>query len=464
MNSPKPTVERKPKNSVPDLTEQLNNRLAARGEKSEVPTEGELISEIAKILFDIQAPQVYASAADFAALGMARYTFSEMRKNVDGLDTLSVALVNGALNEHHEHPTPDITVEEILNALNLAMVPLIRDAVSRWCRAKGHPTPSNAAIDASFQFSDAGVSQHGNAVRYLADHPATVGFTGRLSEQDAKKLEAKLREMETVKRALAGDDTNHSRIAKIRRDGSREVQAWLDPELRVDDESPIAQDEKEMLIGTNYLSNEVKERILRALTTIASLVEQATLKGTTPPVIYVHVTNDRTLLEKIQSGDFSAAKKLRAYSEGYEKAIHIDHRDPVEIIVHEIGHQLENQLSTAIWLDIQRLLRGRHNLAVQGGKADEQVAIFPRTEDKKLKTESAYQAEMPATGPYSAKVYAGTGPTEVMSMSMEFLAKRETTDKLLKLDPLQAAIILRGIAPQEFAGKVPEDLKALLPS
>lgn len=161
-----------------------------------------------------------------------------------------------------------------------------------------------------------------------------------------------------------------------------------------------------------------RDRIAAACEIVCSLVEQRSLAKIPEPVIFVHLAKDRSLLQKIQEGDFSAAKKLRAYSSGYEKAIHIDRTDPIEIIVHEIGHQLEDQLPSETWLDIQRMLRGRHQQAVTAGKPDDLVAIYPGHSDRKVREECAYRADMPATGAYSAKCYEGGGPTEVMSMAM----------------------------------------------
>jgi hypothetical protein len=150
---------------------------------------------------------------------------------------------------------------------------------------------------------------------------------------------------------------------------------------------------------------------------------------------------------------------MRAFSESHELAIHLDAADSVATIVHEIGHQMENQMSTDLWLDLQRLLHGRHQTAVAAHQPNQLVRIYEGNDQ-----EVAYRAEMPATGPYSAKAYDGPGATEVMSMSMEFLSQPGTTKRLIACDPLQAAIVLRRIAQQDFLSHVPVHLRNLLPS
>lgn len=457
-------VQRAPKDPVPALSEQLENRMVLRGEESPFPTEPQLIDELDGLLFAVNAPTVYAGAADLAAKAMADYSFSNSRAHVTDLSVLRGVLVMGALVEQTQQAAlAHLTPTQIESAVAAALTPLIRTAVADWCRRDNHPVPTDAAIDASFQFGNAAVAAHGNAARFLADHPANVGFTGELSAQQTKDLARALRDMAPVKRALEG---NHSDAARIKSQHFVPVRNWLNPTIKVDDESLIEEDDNELLMRENYVPGSSRDQIGLACITIASLVEQNVLANIRQPVIYVHVAKTRTLLEKIQARDFSSAKKLRAYSDSdeYEKAIHIDQSDKVDVIVHEIGHQLEDQLSTSTWLDIQRLLRGRHDLAVQRGAADEQVAIYPTHKDPEVRKESAYQAQMPATGVYSAKVYGGAGATEVMSRSLEFLASPGNAEKLIRDDPLQAAIILRGIAPDEFKSNVPDTLRALLPS
>jgi hypothetical protein len=70
---------------------------------------------------------------------------------------------------------------------------------------------------------------------------------------------------------------------------------------------------------------------------------------------------------------------------------------------------------------------------------------------------------MPVTGLYSAKVY-DSDSTEVMSMSLEYFSEPATAAKMIEEDPLQSAVILRAVRPEEFHRYVPQELRDVLPS
>jgi Domain of unknown function (DUF4157) len=460
---------KRPGDAPPTLNEQLDNRLAGSGEGGTVPPEGTLVNDVAALFAGVGAPVAMNNAQDLVDFTLSHYNASPMAPHAHDLAALAAVLSTVLLTEfsNHNAPHPIAALDPMLTLqqMQAAVQPRIRTAVNNWCTANNHPVLSNNAIDATYHIDLSGVGDvaSGARTRFLVDHPMTPGFTGTLTKPQQEQLRDALLEMTTVQRALSGE---HGHVADIRSKGSPAVRNWLAPQIQVDDGSEYGtgEEDDDTLLQSSSVPGATHKRIAAAVEIVCSLVEQRTLAKIPEPVIFVHLAKDRSLLQKIQEGDFSAAKKLRAYSSGYEKAIHIDRTDPVETIVHEIGHQLEDQLPSETWLDIHRMLRGRHQQAVTGGAPDDLVAIYPGHKDQKVRDECAYRADMPATGAYSAKCYEGGGPTEVMSMAMEYLSNPKTAKQLITKDPLQAAIVLRGIAPQEFNLRVPPNLRALLPS
>jgi hypothetical protein len=465
---------RKPGQQPTTIDEQLRQRMARRNE-GQFPDEETLIAEVDTLMLGIAAPPALANAHDLVAKAMSDYAFSAQRANVDDLASLSAALTAVMLTEHSNyaapHPVAALQPAQLFPQLNSDVQVLIRQAVVAWCQQHNQLVPTLAAIDATYHIDLTGTGEvaAAPAQRFLMDHPATAGFTGSLTPPNAALLRQELEKLDVVQRALTG---KHDEVAQRRAvgnhsmPGSAVVQRWMDPTVRVDDGSERGTGEldSDELLEEQAVPAKVRAKIRKAGEIICSLVERSTLERLGDPEVYVHVTKDRSLLERLQAGDFSAAPALRAYSSGYERAIHIDQRDEVDVIVHEIGHQLEHQLPTELWLDVQRLLHGRHSQATAIGQPDNLVAIYPDSSKPSVRDEAAYRADMPATGRYSAKHYDGEGPTEVVSMAMQFLASPKTARKLLTDDPLQAAIVLRRIAPQEFALKVSAPAKALLPS
>ena len=465
---------RKPGDAPPELEDQLESRLGVRDEKTQLPTEAQLVGDVDNALLQANAPPTPTTAAEIVEKGLSEYAFHNNYGTAQDLNT-QAALVLGCVMQAWMTYDPGglIPYATIAQALQARMQPHIRQAVAAWCNQHQHPVPSNAAIDVTFHYDVNGLGNgpgpNPEAKRFLADHPMTQGFTGTLQQNDKLALIDGLKRMPTVKRALGGMMDWHNQLSvqgKLRSQHDKPSAQWLDPKIEVDDGSArgLGDDEDDRLIPEKNVSSSCLKNIHEAMARICGLVEPGRLALAGQPVIFVHLAKDRTLLEKIQSGDFSQAKKMRAYSESYEKAIHIDNTDPIKTIVHEVGHQLENQLPTELWLDIHRMIRGRHQQSVNQDGKNELESIYPDHDNKEVRKEPRFRATMPATGGYSAKSYDGPGATEVLSMSMEYLSEPATAKKLIENDPLQAAIVLRGIALSEFTMFVPQNLLALLPS
>jgi len=157
-------------------------------------------------------------------------------------------------------------------------------------------------------------------------------------------------------------------------------------------------------------------------------IEPDVLRHVPRPIIKVHLMNQKS---------FTNPYGFRAYQSNDE--IHIAQDEDESILVHELGHYIENNLPIEKWMDIQLLLHGR-NAGKQKGSY-----IYPKSY-----SEQGFAGNYPATGKYTSKVYS-SGHTEVMSMSMEYLAHPTKFKTLIDKDPQQAAIVLRLMRPKEFA-------------
>jgi hypothetical protein len=116
------------------------------------------------------------------------------------------------------------------------------------------------------------------------------------------------------------------------------------------------------------------------------------------------------------------------------------------VVAHEVGHVIENVLPLGCWLDLMRLLHARH-AAAGGGNL---LPLYPGHSDPEVARECGYRAVMPAypagsanAGSYSARVYGGSSPTEVLSTTLELLMTPKGTKKLLDTDPQLLAVVLR---------------------
>jgi hypothetical protein len=262
---------------------------------------------------------------------------------------------------------------------------------------------------------------------YVAANPENGKFVANLSPDEKASLTTWLKAMPVVQRALGGKlGVAVSADAPPR---------WLDKlDIKTDPDSTYVETESNKLVAASDLPA-TSGRIATACRRITDLVEPEVLGKLQTPEFFV-----------VRQGAEEHNITVRAYSEGGSIRIHIDQNNEVPVIAHEIGHVLENYLPLDCWLDLQRLLRARHDSKLGAGTL---IGIYRGS------AECAYQAEMPATGTYSAKFY-WTGATECMSMSVEALCTdRKTAADLVEKDPQLAAVVLRWLAPAQFIQFVP---------
>jgi hypothetical protein len=265
-------------------------------------------------------------------------------------------------------------------------------------------------------------------------------FLRNLTREEAMALSKALHAMPTVKLMVLGE-LGDKELAMKR---SSLALRWLTPSVSGD-----------------ILDKETYALIKEAMIRILNMVAPEILERLSPPKIMVNPNPDK--LKAIRELRLSDLGGFRAFANRDSREVHIAVREPVHIIIHELGHQFEFALPLALWLDIQQLLRMRHRQEVDSTDGqDKLVSIYPYMIFKEVREEPRFRAKMPVTDGYSAKFYRD-GATEVMSMGMEFLCRSETAAKLIDGDPLLAAIILRAIQPKEFELSIPSHLQELLP-
>jgi hypothetical protein len=112
-----------------------------------------------------------------------------------------------------------------------------------------------------------------------------------------------------------------------------------------------------------------------------------------------------------------------------------------EIMIHEVGHYVENNLPVGRKLDIQTLLRARHH--VQGGGN-----VLPNNGQG-----SRFGGDYPASGPYTSRAYSDG--SEVTSMTLERVAQAGQVDNLIDQDPQLVAVVVRNLRPTAYATHAP---------
>ncbi|MCA9958773.1 MAG: DUF4157 domain-containing protein, partial [Anaerolineales bacterium] len=186
------------------------------------------------------------------------------------------------------------------------------------------------------------------------------------------------------------------------------------------------------VVRTNVDNGKFATNLEAANQFIKFIVEPHLLREIPKPEIHVHL-------------DYSSGprhpKGFRAFQNG--KTVHVAQDEDTAIIVHEIGHYLEANLPTNAWHDIRLLIEERHK--AKGGGA---VAV--QGAGGKKDKEGRFAGDYAATGKYTSRAYA-SGDTEMMSMTLEYLSKKTNAKKMIEDDPQQAAIILRGVRPKEYA-------------
>jgi hypothetical protein len=122
--------------------------------------------------------------------------------------------------------------------------------------------------------------------------------------------------------------------------------------------------------------------------------------------------------------------------------IEIGYDQSTNVIMHEVGHHLENSMAPEVWLDIRAMVDVRHE-AAGGGQARGGANVFTHW------SEGGYGGTY-ATGTYTARAYK-TGIGEVFSMAMQYFSKPDDTRTLIDGDPMHAAIVLRALNPDAYA-------------
>lgn len=208
---------------------------------------------------------------------------------------------------------------------------------------------------------------------------------------------------------------------------------WKDGGWLSDDIAEVNQDDNKKPIATKDLhrgpidngtfANDVRaaDRMIR------QFVQKNILAGINRPKIKVHPMKE---------------SRFRAFQNGGE--VHLAANEPVSIMVHEVGHYLEAQGSIATWADIQKLMMKRHEVG-GGGTTTSEGAMGMRKEGR-------YKGEYPVTGKYTSKAYS-TGDTEVMSMTLEYLANPKRFSDMVEKDPVQVAVVIRGLQPDLYAAQ-----------
>jgi len=255
----------------------------------------------------------------------------------------------------------------------------------------------------------------------------------QLTGRQKRKFAAALKKMPTVKTLLK------ARTKKNVLDAA--TAAWKDSaklsgnitESQLNSESPPT-------VGNNTPRDQLddgtfKKHVDEAEKYIKTFTDADLLKPLPPPKVVAHL--------KWSSGyGHDDADTFRAYQSGNE--VHVAQDDATPVIVHEVGHYLENKLPHELWHDLHLMLRAR--AAGAGPDAEKAGAGDPGME-----TEGRYKGTYAATGGYTSSAYGGHGPTEMVSMTVEFLSDPSTVQKMINKDPQQAAIVLRGLKPKEYA-------------
>lgn len=252
---------------------------------------------------------------------------------------------------------------------------------------------------------------------------STVKIASKLNKRKERKaFSAALKKMATVQFLLNPPTKGLSGMGK----------GWKDGGSVGDMQNRFVElpENKRPLIQTDMLNGNLDKNMEAANNFIKFMIEPHLLRELPKPEIHIHL-------------DYSSGprhpKGFRAYQSG--NTVHIAQNEAVDIIVHEIGHYLENNLPTEAWHDIRLLIEERHKAKGGGDKA---------ARGANRSNEGRFKGNYAATGKYTSRAYA-SGSTEMMSMTLEYLATKTNAKKMVEKDPQQAAVIIRGVRPKEYA-------------
>ncbi len=163
-------------------------------------------------------------------------------------------------------------------------------------------------------------------------------------------------------------------------------------------------------------------------------------------------------------------KKTRANHQG--ETVNCSKFSDTTTLVHETGHHLEARVPSELSLEVRHLLKYREGIKLQKIRddilqqrqdldpdGDEFKALMKQEQDKeellyerknKAKNEYRTAGDFGGTGRYTSRKN-GLG-TEMVSMTMEYLADPDKILSLINNDPVQAGLVLRQMAPNDYAG------------
>ncbi|MGP1383375.1 MAG: eCIS core domain-containing protein [Thainema sp.] len=193
--------------------------------------------------------------------------------------------------------------------------------------------------------------------------------------------------------------------------------------------------------------NALEGRLRAAETFIKRLIEPQILEQLNPPQI--QVTTRKSI--KADNTVGMGIKLLAGYERPEQGSgiVTIGYNEKPNLIAHEVGHYVEENISSDLWHENQLLLRSRHAASGGGNRVGHNLL---KGKKGGVPTESRYRGKYDATGQYTSRYYgqAGEGATEITSLSFEFLSEPNKALQLITRDPLQAAIVLRQVRPQEY--------------
>ena len=189
-------------------------------------------------------------------------------------------------------------------------------------------------------------------------------------------------------------------------------------------------------VDTDAELTAMKEKVQKADNFYRSLVERDVLGKIARPTIVYHLVS---AFDRVGASVDSNGKSAYVANQAGTK-VNVGQGVFPHIVVHEVGHYIEDNLPRSAWLDIELLLRARHDEG--GGGA---LVAGPGG--------ARQRGSYPATGDYTSRAY--TTGTEVTSMTLENLSQAGNIDNLIDQDPQQVAVVIRSLRPGAYAAYQP---------
>ncbi len=403
-----------------------------------LPTMQEMTAAHLKTQLGLEAEQT--TREDAIANYIALHELAHAQANIKNplfMMTLFNAYVTGKNKKIEDYSVS--FVDDFVQAATpmLASAATMRDAKNSLLRAVARQNPEYASFGSQFFAATSEYTQklaEANApaardekvlaTQYLAGRQGVQIAEQLTSKQEKKAFGEALKKMTTVQLLLNPPKSGLSGMGQGWKGGGS-----------VADSGNIVEEPPETgnpAVRTNIDNGTFAKNLEAANQFIKFIVEPQLLREIPKPEIHVHL-------------DYSSGPKhpkgFRAFQSG--KTVHVAQNEDTAIIVHEIGHYLESHLPTDVWHDIRLLIEQRHK-AAGGGTVALQGA------GGKKDKEGRFAGEYGATGKYTSRAYA-SGDSEMMSMTLEYFAAKGNAKEMIENDPQQAALILRGVRPKEYA-------------